>query len=372
MLSAAFAVMALLPAVVTPAPSREAGLAARHDPRVIAVASSRRVWNGVVTTTSGAMFTCYPLIEGFGPQLEKLTPPDTAIPWPDQAWNSWHPGQDFSHAFVHINAIRTGPDGTLWAVDAGAPGLGQAALPGAARLIGFDVATGRLERIYDLSGGTVPTSYMNDVRFNAGHAYITDSGSPALLVLDLSAGTVRRVLDHDPSTTDSRPMNVDGRVLHDPHGNELRVHADQIEVSPDGRYVYFQPASGPLARVESRWLDDPSVPAAVLAGRVEASWADTPTSGGTAIDAKGNIYMGDSQNRRILKIAPDKTMTVLATDSRFILTDAMWIDPQGYLWIPATQLNRTAGLNGGKSTVKYPVWIYKLFIDARPPANDHP
>ena len=363
--------MALLQAMM-PAPSWAAERPAGQDPRVIPVASSRRVWNGVVTTPSGAMFACYPSVEGFGPQLQKLTSPDAATPWPDRAWNGWQPGRDFSRAFVHINAIRTGPDGTLWAVDAGAPGLGQAAIPGAARLIGFDVATGRLKRIYDLSGGTVSTSYMNDVRFNAGHAYITDSGSPALLVLDLSTGTVRRVLDHDPSTTDSRPMNVDGRVLRDPQGHELRVHADQIEVSPDGRYVYFQPASGPLARVESRWLDDPSVSAAALAGRVDASWVDTPTSGGTAIDAQGNIYMGDAQNRRILKITPDKTVTVLAADSRFILTDAMWIDPRGYLWIPATQLNRTAGLNGGQSAVEYPVWIYKLFIDARPAGNDHP
>jgi hypothetical protein len=273
-LADAFAVMALLPAVMMPALSgtraRAAELSARHDPRVIPVASSRRVWNGVVTTTSGAVFASYPSVEGFGPQIQKLTLPDGATPWPDQAWNSWQPGQDFLHAFVHVNAIRTGPDGTLWVVDAGA-GLGQAAIPGAARLIGFDAQTGHLVRIYDLSGATASMSYMNDVRFNAGHAYITDSGSPALLVLDLSAGTVRRVLDHDPSTIASRPMNVDGQVLRDPQGNQLRVHADQIEVSPDGRYVYFQPASGPLARVESRWLDDPSVPAAVLAERVEAS-----------------------------------------------------------------------------------------------------
>ena len=65
-------------------------------------------------------------------------------------------------------------------------------------------------------------------------------------------------------------------------------------------------------------------------------------------------------------------MTTLVADRRFILTDAMWIDPQGYLWIPATQLNRSAFITGGKSTVEYPVWIYKMFIGATPPANDHP
>ena len=143
-------------------------------------------------------------------------------------------------------------------------------------------------------------------------------------------------------------------------------------MSPDGRYFYFQPASGPLARIETRWLDDPSLSPTVVAAHVQASWVNTPTSGGTAIDANGNIYMGDSNRRRIIKIAPDKTVTTLAVDSRFIWTDAMWIDRQGFLWIPATQLNRTAGLNGGKAAVDYPVWIYKMSIGSGPPPIDHP
>jgi hypothetical protein len=99
-----------------------------------------------------------------GPQLEQLKPQDVAVPWPNDAWNSWKPGNDFAGEFVHINAIRTGPDGILWAVDAGAPGFGQPAIHGAARLIGFDTSTGQLERVYSLSAGAKPTRSGLDIQ----------------------------------------------------------------------------------------------------------------------------------------------------------------------------------------------------------------
>ena len=50
----------------------------------------------------------------------------------------------------------------------------------------------------------------------------------------------------------------------------------------------------------------------------------------------------------------------------------MWIDDDGFLWIPSTQQNLTPGFTGGKQTVNYPVWIYKMQIGARPAPNDHP
>jgi sugar lactone lactonase YvrE len=225
-------------------------------------------------------------------------------------------------------------------------------------------------RIHDLGPATRNTSYIDDLRFNDGSVYLTDAGAPGLLVLSPATGDVRRVLDGHPSTVDQRTMYADGAVLRDERGDELRVHADQLEVSPDGRYLYFQPSSGPLARIETRWLDDPSVPATTMAGRVE-TWVDTPTTGGTAIDADGVIYLSDTNRRRILTITPDGRVETLIADPRLIWPDAMWIDHDGFLWIPAAQLNRTPGAASGQQRVDYPVWIYKIAIRAGPPARDH-
>jgi sugar lactone lactonase YvrE len=346
------------------------GLPEKEDSRLVPVYRADRVWNGVATSTSGRAFASFPDADGPGVKLQELTSESKAVPYPDKKWNSWKPGASSKSAFVHVNALRIGPDGILWVVDAGAPGIGKPAVPGAARIIGFDLATNQVSRIYPLAQATKPDSYIDDIRFNGGYGYLTDAGSPGLLVLDLKSGALRRVLDNDPSTIDSLPMMADGKLLKDEKGKELRVHADQIEISPDGKWVYYQPASGPLARIETQWLNDETLAPAELAKHVE-KWLETPTSGGTAIDSDGNIYYGDANQRRILKIKPDKSIEVLVSDPRLIWSDAMWIDKYGFLWIPATQQNLTKGFTGGKEQVKYPVWIYKMQLGIHPAPNDH-
>ena len=187
---------------------------------------------------------------------------------------------------------------------------------------------------------------------------------PGLIVMNLDTGAQRRVLDHDRSTTAEWPIMAEGKVLKTPDGELLKIHADQLEVSPDGQYLYFQPASGPLYRVATRWLDYPSLPNAELARRV-TMWYDTPSTGGTAIDANGNLYVSDVNQRRILKITPEKQTSVVVSDPRLIWADALWIDNQGNLWIPQAQLNRTAAFNAGVSRVQMPYTIFKMQIGAK-------
>jgi sugar lactone lactonase YvrE len=342
----------------------------KEDARLIPAYQSNRIWNGVTATSGGRIFVAFTSAEGTGTQLGEIGANGKATPYPTVGWNAWSPGVDPGTAFVHVNSIRIGPDGMLWVVDAGAPGIGKPSVSHGARLIRFDLAKNAVDRIYALDSAVKPDSFVDDVRFNGTSAYLTDAGAPGLLVLNLTTGVVRRVLDNDPSMTDRRPMMADGRLLRDEKGKELRVHADQIEVSADG-HIYYQPASGPMSRIESRWLDDATLDPALLTTYVEP-WLDTPTSGGTAIDAQGNIYLGDANRRRILKIAPDKTVTTLIEDPRLVWSDAMWIDHDGFLWIPATQQNLTPGFNGGgKNGVHYPVWIYKMKIGVGPLPGDH-
>ena len=346
-------------------------LPTKQDPRLIPVYQANRVWNGVTTTRDGRVFVCYPGADGPGVQVEEIRPEGTRVPYPDAQWNAWKSGQDIAHGFVCVNALRIGPDGSLWIVDAGSPGSNQPAVPGAGRIFQVDLKTNQVARVYPLTEAAKPRSYIDDIRFNGPTAYITDVGEPGLIVLDLKSGKARRVLDGDPSTTARRPMYADGVVQRDKDGKDRVAHADQLEVSPDGKYLYFQPCPGPMARIGTRWLDDPTLTSTELARHVE-NWWDAPTCGGTAIDAAGNLYFSDTNAERILKITPDKEVTTLVADPRLQWSDAMWIDDQGFLWMPATQQNRTPGFNGGRQEVEYPVWIYKMQIGAQPAPNDHP
>jgi sugar lactone lactonase YvrE len=354
-----------------PAASAPVVLPTQQDPRLVAAYQADRVWNGVTTTRDGRVFVGFPQADRPGVRVAEIMRDGSFRAYPNAVWNGGVQNGDVGDAFVLINSLRIGPEGDLWLVDAGAPGIGKPALKGGARLFRINVGANEMTRIYDLSSVAGPRSFVDDVRFNGRMAYLTDAGMPGLIVLDLQTGAARRVLENDRSTTDQRAMYADGRMLVDPEGHEVRVHADQLEVSPDGATLYYQPASGPMWRVPTSALDDVTMEPAAVARRVQP-FADTPTTGGTAIDAQGNIYVADENNRRILRYAPDGSASTLVADPRLVWVDAMWIDHNGDLWMPAAQLNLVPGMNRGVGAVHYPVVIYKMRIGIGPPASDHP
>ena len=90
------------------------------------------------------------------------------------------------------------------------------------------------------------------------------------------------------------------------------------------------------------------------------------------MDASGNIYLSDIEGMRLLKVSPNGSITEVLSDKRLTWIDAMWIDNQGYLWMPAAQLNLIGLFQGGHSRVHLPAHVYKIQIDERPPKSDHP
>jgi sugar lactone lactonase YvrE len=320
---------------------------------------------GVTTTADGRVFALFShLNEGPDTHIVELAKDGGSKLYPDVAWNSWKPGDDPARAFVAVNALRMGPDGLLWIVDTGTRGFGTPVIDGGAKLVAIDVQKNSVRRVYPLQTAATAMSYVDDIRFHGSNAYLTDAGVPGIIVLDLHTGKARRVLDHDPSTTAHRPLRVSGAVLLN-EGKEIYIHADQLEVSPDGKWFYYQPACGPMYRIETRYLDTPGLSAEEVSRHAQL-WAETPSTGGTVIDADGNIYLSDLNTWTIYKLTPDGKKTVLLHDERLDWVDAMWIDRHGNLWMPAAQLDRMAVFQKGVSRVKYPVVIYTIPIGHQP------
>ncbi len=335
-------------------------------PTLVPVITSNMVFNGVTTTKDGMTFLTYPRSNAAsGIEVGRLVN-NVPSTFPNAAWNGWAPSRDGHGVFVSANALRIGPDGMLWVVDAGAPGPGRMQVPGGAKLVRLDPKSGEVKAVFPMDGAIKPGSFVDDVRFNGDHAYLTDAGKPGgIIVLDLRSGQVRRVLDGDGSVTAQVARTAEGRPLTNAKGQPVGFNVDQLEVSPDGRWVYYQPATGPFYRVEARYMDDPKQSAAALHGHVQF-WARTGATGGTAMDAGGVIYASDLNRDSILKITPDGAISTLVQDPRLAWVDAMWIDDQGRLLAPAAQLDRTPGLNGGHEAVQYPVVVYALSIGAKP------
>ncbi|MBE9605929.1 hypothetical protein IAI18_13750 [Acetobacteraceae bacterium H6797] len=342
-----------------------AGAKPRNGPEIVTEATTdQMVWNAVVEDERRIFVSGPRWAGGTGPQLARIA--GTRLePYPDAGWNSWRPGDDPSRKFVNINALHQGPDGTLWAVDTGSPTFGGDPLPNAAKLVAIDLASDKVVRVIPLPpevarGG----SYVDDIRFNGAHAYLTDAGNPGLIVLDLATGATRRVLDGHPSTVAraDRPIIVAGRRLNGPDGQPLKVQSDPLELSPDGQYLYYGPLEGPWSRVPTRLLDRADVGPATLAAAVEA-FADLPPMGGSVMDTAGNLYFSDLRDSAIRKRSPDGTIVTLARDPRLHWVDAMFLTGDGRLLMPAAQLDRVAAFNGGRSRIAWPVALYSLRLD---------
>jgi hypothetical protein len=110
-------------------------------------------------------------------------------PYPDLPWNSWKPGASAEKAFVNVNAIHFDREGVLWVIDTGSPKFGGDSLPGGAKAVKIDLKTNRVVRSYPLDSVVLPGSYVDDIRTNGSHAYLTDAGkTPGIIVLDLTTG----------------------------------------------------------------------------------------------------------------------------------------------------------------------------------------
>ena len=328
----------------------------------VEASSDAMIWNAVAVE-QGRVFVAGPRWTGSrGPALGLIGSDGKPAPYPDAAWNGWKEGGDTARAFVNLNAIHLDGRGSLWAIDTGSPQFGGDPLPGGAKAVQIDLETDRVVRTISFGPSVaLPGSYVDDIRFNGRHAYLTDAGKPGLIVLDLDTGQARRVLDGHPATLarKDRPIDVAGSVVRGGDGQPLAVNADPFELSRDGQTLYFGPLSGPWSQVPTRLLDDPATPAAQLAAAVRP-WADLPPIGGSVMDPAGNLYYTELRTGSLVKRAPDGKRSTVLSDPRLHWVDAPFIDAGGRIWLPVPQMDRVGVFNGGVSRVRQPVTLYSI------------
>ncbi|KAI3390959.1 hypothetical protein diail_8310 [Diaporthe ilicicola] len=359
---------------------------AAQDPRIQVALTLDTPCNGVSTTKDGRLFVLYARVDGTQAQglpevVEWVN--GTGIPYPDARWNSYAgPDSDSDPAttLVRVNSQRVGPDGNLWLVDTGSPGFGSPViLPEGPKLVVVDTATNEVARVYAMGNATVSESLLDDIRFDAAgaKAYLTDAGAGgALIVLDLDSGRTVRLLEGDLSVGAFTPTSGEGTFMRSSNGDFNYIYADQLEVSPDGRYFYYQPASGGMSRIETQLLEEAFYNSSMASPNVLSQYVEpyalTPSTGGTAIDSQGNIYVSDTDRLAIEKVYPNGTRTTLVQDERLLWVDAMWIDNQNRLWLPSAQLNRGAPFQpGGQSQIVKPLHVYTIDIGVGPSPIDH-
>ncbi|MBS3185745.1 L-dopachrome tautomerase-related protein [Pseudomonas vlassakiae] len=325
--------------------------------------SANAVWNAVAVDSAGSLYVSGPKWTGSaGPSVSKLDQAGQAHPFPNEQWNSNDATIPAEQRFVNVNAMRVDDNSRLWIVDAGVTDFGGKVIPGGAKVVVVDLKSGEVIKVIPFDSSIAQEhSYIDDIRLNGKHAYLTDAGVPGIVVLDFETNKARRVLTTSPAVRapENRDIILSGKVVRAPDGTALRVHSDPLEVSPDGKWLYFAPLEGPWHKIETRWLDDANLPEVELIKHVEF-WRDLPPVGGTVMDSKGNFYFSDLAEDSVKRIATDGTIQTIAKDTRLHWVDAPAFDNQGRLYLPAAQVDRVGLFNDGASKVERPLSVYRI------------
>ncbi|ERK16118.1 hypothetical protein L579_4394 [Pantoea sp. AS-PWVM4] len=276
------------------------------------------------------------------PSLARREADGSLRPFPGNGWNEWQPGKDGRNAFVYLNSVHIFADDTVWCVDQGALSAGVFSAkdavpqPGAQKLVQLDAHSGEILQILRFDERILPPgAQMNDLRFHGNALYITDSGLGGIIVHDMVSGKTLRRLSATPvvkASDKAPPAMLSGikgsKTFHPPN-------SDMIEITADGNWLYWAAPTGPLYRVETRWLQS-DLPDEDILPHVEQVY-DNNFSGGCCMDSAGNVYFSETVTHNIRVLAPSGETRVIASDVRLLRPDGTFISADRQLYIPVKQ-----------------------------------
>lgn len=320
---------------------------------------------GVAVSKSGRLFTSYPL---WTPSIYKyalveVLPGNQVKPYPDAAMNSWKPGESGKNKWVCVQAPYIDDQDVMWVIDPAAPKLDKV-YQNSHKLVKINLSTNKVERTYTFEGVADEHSYLNDVRVDTKRqfAYITNSGTGGIVVVDLKSGKARQVLQNHYSvhTDEDFKFIIDGKEMAQ-DGQPVKFDSDGIALSPDGNLLYYKPLTDTkLYRIKTEFLRNDTLPGQKLKGYVEDLGKYAVTDG-MEFDKKGNLYLGDPQHSSIIKITPDLKATTLVQDDRLIWPDSYSLSKDGaYLYVSCSQIQKTPEHNAGINKRTSPYAIYRI------------
>ncbi len=285
-------------------------------------------------------------------------------PYPNLDMNQWNPKSGGRDKWICVQASYFDDAGTLWILDPAAPMM-QEIQDSGAKLVRINKFNNTVERTYYFSGIVPDTAYVNDVRVDVQRqfAYLTESKGGGIIVVNLVSGQMRRVLSTHYSTKSDPNYKfiIDGHELMK-NGKPAKINSDGIALTPDYKWLYYKPTTDDkLYRIETEHLRNFDMSDSALGTKVQDLGHFAATDG-MIFDKKGNLYLGDPQHYRLLKIDPSLHMTTLIQDDRLIWPDSYAI-ADGYLYLTCSQIQRQPDYNNGvnKRTTPYFLYRYRIY-----------
>jgi sugar lactone lactonase YvrE len=317
---------------------------------------------GVAVSKTGRLFTNYPLWSDTYKYALVEIKDKKPIPFPNESMNSWKEGQSGKDKWVCVQAVYIDDQDFMWVVDPASPKM-KKVYQQSHKLVKINLSNNSIEKTYTFEGIADENSYINDVRVDTKlqFAYMTNSNTGGIVVVDLSSGKSRQLLQaHNSVRSDPNfKFIVDGKELTK-ENVPVKMHSDGIALSPDGQWLYYKPLTdNKLYRVKTEDLRNEALSAQQLAGKVQ-DLGKFVTTDGMIFDPAGNLYLGDLQNSSIVKITPDLKMTTVIKDEKLIWPDSYSVSKDGYLYISCSQIQKQPDYNNGVNKRTSPYTIYRI------------
>jgi sugar lactone lactonase YvrE len=331
---------------------------------------------GVSVSETGRIFVNFPRwTEDTAVSVAELKD-GQATPYPDPEWNAWRNAKKDEITpddhWVCVQSVVADQRGSLWVLDPAAPAQAHVVSKGP-KLVRIDLASDKVAQTIAFDEDTAPQgSYLNDVRFsNDGkHAFITDSGvQGALVVVDIAAGKAKRVLDGHPSTQMKKGLNVtaDGKVLRRPDGRGVEFSADGIELSSDGKYLYWQAIKGDvLYRISTAALVGDGLQGKDVSAQVEHYGLNGVNDGLLIARGTDDMYLTAVQDNAIkvrrLAEGPQAEAKTVVQDERLRWPDTFSQGPDGAIYVTTSHIQDSAFFKPD-APAALPTQLWKLRLE---------
>ncbi|MGI4873928.1 MAG: SMP-30/gluconolactonase/LRE family protein [Janthinobacterium lividum] len=296
-------------------------------------------------------------------------PNNTLMPYPDDKWCMWNDSvkNEPQKHWICPQAGYVDTQGMLWIVDPASPGLKYTVL-GGPKLVKTDPATAKVLQVIAIPEAVAPRkSYLNDVRIDLqnNYAYMTESGTGSLVVVDLKTAKARRLLAQHQSTMPVKGFitKAQGHALYDPQGKPGQFKADGIALTTDNQYLYYRALSGhELYRIKTEALRNAALTPAQVAAAVE-KLPDLAACDGMELDSKGNLYLTGFENGEILRRSPDGKVESLVKEARLQWPDTFaWGADGKSLYFTVSELDKMPNWNKGVGQPHEPFRVYKMAV----------
>lgn len=297
------------------------------------VASSEFRWTGVAVSQEERMFVNFPRWSPIPFSVCEVID-GQPFQYPDEEWNTWNETTDPENHFVCVQSVYVDRENFLWILDPGT--VNWNVVEGGAKLLKIDLQTDSIiQIIYFDESIASEQSYLNDIRVDTelGYAYITDSGIGAIIVVDLSSGESKRLLEEHSSTkAELSTITVNNNTV------EFAVHSDGLALSNNREYLYYKALSGKsLFRIKTKVLRDFSLPLTKIEVAVEFVIETMPCD---AIEFAPDdyLYITSVEDNAIYRYLHDKKLELVVSDEKLTWPDSFSITPDGKIYVTTSRI----------------------------------